>query len=145
MSRSEWLPSLTMGYRRNTAPGESANGFVVGLSFPVWSTSQRTRAARARQTAAELRADDESRRLESSLEARKYRELRVILEKTIAAYDPELMTRTLALLAKAVDAGQITVLDYFTEADIVYGKMQELIDARYNYQSVMASLTRSTL
>lgn len=143
VSRSEWLPSLTMGYRRNTAPGESANGFVVGLSFPVWSTSQRTRAARARQTAAELRADDESRRLESSLEAQ-YREL-VILEKTIAAYDPELMTRTLALLAKAVDAGQITVLDYFTEADIVYGKMQELIDARYNYQSVMASLTRSTL
>ena len=44
-----------------------------------------------------------------------------------------------------MDAGQITVLDYFTEADIVYGKMQELIDARYNYQSVMASLTRSTL
>ena len=38
VSRSEWLPSLTMGYRRNSHTGESANaGFVVGLSFPVWS------------------------------------------------------------------------------------------------------------
>lgn len=139
----EWLPSLTMGYRRNTAPGEAQNGFIVGMSFPVWSTGQRTRAARARRTAAELRADEATREVETRIRAQ-YDEL-LLLEKTIRAYDENLMEETLRLLAKSLEASQITVLQYFTEADAVYAKMEELIDARYRYNAILASLTRSEL
>ena len=143
VSRQSWLPAINMGFRRNTAPGESQNGFVVGLSFPVWSSKYRVRAAHARQVAAELRAEDAERTTETRMQA-EYQEF-VTLGKTIRAYDGELMTETLRLLAKAVEAGQITVLEYFNESDVVYGKMQELIEARYKYHTVMASLTRSDL
>lgn len=143
LSRKSWLPSLTMGFRRNTAPGEAQNGFLVGMSFPVWSTSHRTRAARARQTAAEMRADEATRQVETRLRSQ-YNEL-VLLDKTIRTYDDSLMAETLRLLTKAMKVGQITILQYFSEADLVYGKMQELIDARYRYHTVMASLMRSTL
>lgn len=143
LSRRSWLPSLTAGYRRNTAPGESQNGFIVGLSFPVWSNRHQVRAATARQTAAQLRAEDAELTADNLLRSQYDRLTQ--LRATIDAYDPALMQSTLALLAKAVEAGTLPVLDYYTESNAVYARMQELIAARYEYQALLAGLTRNLL
>ncbi|MDE6587940.1 MAG: TolC family protein [Paramuribaculum sp.] len=143
VSRTSWLPSINVGYRRNAAPGEAQNGMVVGLSFPVWSNSHRVRAARERHEAARLRAEDTGRQLETALR-QQYIEM-TQLYKSMGTYDMDMMTRTLALLVKAVEAGQITVFEYFNESEAVYGKIAELIDARYRYNKVLATLTRSRL
>lgn len=142
-SRSGWLPSISVGYRRNGAPGEAQHGMIVGLSFPVWSNSSRVQAARERQAAARLRAEDTGCQLEASLR-QQYNEMSGLV-KTMQLYDEELMSHTLAMLVKAVEAGQITVFDYFTESDKVYEKMAELIEARYRFNTVMANLTKSRL
>ncbi|MDE7152577.1 MAG: TolC family protein [Candidatus Amulumruptor sp.] len=143
VSRTSWLPSINVGYRCNAAPGEAQNGMVVGLSFPVWSNSHRVRAARERHEAARLRAEDTGRQLETALR-QQYIEM-TQLYKSMGTYDMDMMTRTLALLVKAVEAGQITVFEYFNESEAVYGKIAELIDARYRYNKVLATLTRSRL
>ncbi len=143
VSRMGWLPSLSMGFRRNTVPGEAQNGLVVGMSFPVWSTGKHVKAARARKAAAELRADEATRQVEARIRSQ-YNELQT-LDTTVRSYDPALMSETLRLLGKALEGGQITVIEYFNETALVYGKMQELMDAQYQYQVVMASLTRSSL
>ena len=43
LNRQNWLPSLEVGYRRNTALDEASNGFLVGASFQIFSN--RTKAA----------------------------------------------------------------------------------------------------
>lgn len=37
--KSEWLPNISFGYRRNTEQREAINGFMVGVSFPLYSNS----------------------------------------------------------------------------------------------------------
>lgn len=143
LSRQSWLPSLRAGYRRNTSPGESQNGFIVGLSFPVWSNRHQVRAATARRTAAQLRAEDAELAADNLLRSQYDRLTQ--LRATIDAYDPALLQSTLALLAKAVEAGTLPVLDYYTESNAVYARMQELIAARYEYQTLLADLTRNLL
>lgn len=143
VSRQGWLPGIRAGYRRNTSPGESMNGFIVGLSFPVWSNKSQMRAARARQTAAELRADDAELKTDNLLRSQYDRlaQLRALID----SYDAALLDNTVTLLTKAVNAGTIPVLTYYTEADLVYQKFQELNEARYQYHAILASLMRNEL
>lgn len=143
VSRMSWLPSINAGYRRNTAPGEAQNGMLIGLSFPVWSNSSRIRAARARRTAAEMRADDATVRAEGELKSR-YDEL-TDLRRVIDSYDTALMTESLRLLNKSVETGHISVLEYYTESDLIYEKLSELSEARYTYHTILANMTRSEL
>ena len=39
LQKNEWLPNISFGYRRNTEQGEGINGFLVGVSFPLYSNS----------------------------------------------------------------------------------------------------------
>ncbi len=36
VNKSQWLPKLELGYRRNTETGVPFNGVVVGFSFPLF-------------------------------------------------------------------------------------------------------------
>ncbi len=143
ISRQSWLPSINAGYRRNAAPGEAQNGMLLGLSFPVWSNSSRVRAARARRSAAEMRADDAAVRAEGELRSR-YDEL-TDLRRVIESYDLTLMEESLRLLNKAVETGHISVLEYYTESDVIYEKLSELSEARFAYHTLLANMTRSEL
>lgn len=134
-----WLPSVTAGYRRNTeGHGPSLNGFIVGLSFPLWSTRAATRAAASRRRAAEYRAADAQARAEADFDGA-YRQL-LSLRSVIDAYDPDIFASTLELLARSLDAGLITATDYYAEADAIYTKWQELLDARFLYASTLARI-----
>lgn len=143
ISRQSWLPSISAGYRRNTAPGEAQNGMLIGLTFPVWSNSSRIRAARARRSAAEMRADDAAVRAEGELKSR-YDEL-TDLRRVIDSYDTTLMAESLRLLNKSVETGHISVLEYYTESDLIYEKLSELSEARFAYHTILANMTRSEL
>ncbi len=68
VQKNEWLPSISFGYRRNTEQGEAINGFLVGVSFPLYSNSTNVKAARERRESAELQVmQAHSTRLKSSL------------------------------------------------------------------------------
>ena len=54
LQKNEWLPNISFGYRRNTEHGEGINGFLVGVSFPLYSNSNNVKAARQRRESAEL-------------------------------------------------------------------------------------------
>ena len=56
VQKSEWLPSISFGYRRNTEQREAINGFMVGVSFPLYSNSSNVKAARRSLAAHQLRA-----------------------------------------------------------------------------------------
>ena len=65
--KSEWLPNISFGYRRNTEQREAINGFMVGVSFPLYSNSSNVKAARQRRQSAELQVTQAQHEAESSL------------------------------------------------------------------------------
>ena len=67
------------------------------------------------------------------------------LRAAAAAYDLPLMRETLRLLRTAVDNGELSVTDYYTEADGVYLNMQSFLDLERQYQGVVADVMKNEL
>lgn len=142
-SKGEWLPSLTVGYRRNTETGEASNGFLVGMSFPLYSNGKKVKAARARKAAAELKTDEARAQAESEVAAR-INELRRV-ESSLAIYDTALMRQTLDMIRKAVEAGRMSLIEYYTEADAIYFKMDACLSLENRRHRLWAEITRAGL
>ena len=55
------------------------------------------------------------------------------------------MTNTLSLLKEAVTEGQISVIDYYTEADNVYNKLMAYYEVENRYQKLLAEIYKNRL
>lgn len=143
ITKKEWLPNISLGYRRNTEMKEQVNGVLVGLSFPIISNSSKVKAARQRQQSAELQLQQARKDAESSLKAR-YLQL-TSLQQVLDHSDVEMMKETLGLLAKALQHGEITSLQYYTEIDNIYEKLQRHIDVHCQSTKLLAELHRNEL
>lgn len=143
VNRQNWLPKLEVGYRRNTSMNEASDGFIVGISVPLFSGKNKVKIAKARHTAAI--AGLENARLQSINEMRSsYFEL-TELAQALEEYDLPLMLNTLEALKKAVTAGQISIMDYYMEADNIFNSLADYIGIENRYQVLMAELFRNEL
>lgn len=138
-----WMPRLSLGYRRNTDMDEASNGFLVGAAFPIFSNGSRVKAAKARKAAAMLNLDNAKVQVESETEAQ-LQELRR-MEEAMRIYDLGLLSRSLGLLKKAVAAGSMSLVDYYTEVDGIYRKWQAYLTLENQYQGLWATLGKSRL
>lgn len=143
VQRQNWLPKLQVGYRRNTSIDEKSNGFLIGGSLPLFSNRKKNKIARAQAVSARLRLDDVRLQTEADVQSR-YNELRQ-LDEAMRAYDVTLMTNTLSLLKESVTEGQISVLDYYTEADNVYNKLMAYYEVENRYQKLLAEIYKNRL
>lgn len=143
VQRQNWLPKLEVGYRRNTSIDEKSNGFLIGGSLPLFSNRKKNKIARAQAVSARLRLDDVRLQTEADVQSR-YNELRQ-LDEAMRAYDVTLMTNTLSLLKEAVTEGQISVIDYYTEADNVYNKLMAYYEVENRYQKLLAEIYKNSL
>lgn len=139
-SRQAWLPQLSVGYRRNTDGPIHSHGFLLGAAFPLYSTSARVKAARARQQAAQQELDAAHQEAEDALRLR-YAEL-LRLHNVLDHSDTALLQETLTLLTRALQHGQLTALEYYTETADIYEKLQAHIDLHARYARLFAELHR---
>lgn len=138
MSRTAWLPNLSVGYRRNTERGEAVNGFLVGASFPLMGSKNKVRAARMRQQSAQTDVIQLRHETETQLRAL-YKEL-LALHETVNRFDTNLMEESLGLLTKALQMGQITTLQYYTEVGEIYDKLLSQIELEHQAAKVYARM-----
>lgn len=138
MARQEWLPNISVGYRRNTAEKESVNGFMVGLSFPLFSTSDKVKAARKRQLSSQLQIEQVRQSTESALRSR-YNQL-LALRQVLNHDDVEMMQETIQLLNKALQHGELSAIQYYNEVSSIYEKLQSHINTHCQSAKLYAEL-----
>lgn len=138
-----WMPRLSVGYRRNTEMSEASNGFLVGASFPIFSNASRVKAAKARRAAAQLYLDNARVQAERETDAL-LQELRR-MDDVMKVYDLGLLRQSLELLKKAVTAGSMSLIDYYTEADKIYQKRQTYLTVEHQYHTLWATLRKNSL
>lgn len=141
--RQGWLPSLTIGYRRNTELREASNGFLVGAALPLFSNSGKVKSAKARLHSAEADLADTRSETESRLEGEinQLKGLREILD----TYDDSLLQSTLELYGKSLEKGEITLTDYYSETGILYDRLTVRAALERDFQRIAASLLRYDL
>lgn len=143
VNRHGWLPKLEVGYGREGGSDAMLNGFVVGVSVPIFSNRGKVKAARARQAGAELVQEQVAQQVEADIQSLFNEATR--LRASMQAYDTGLMDKTLSALKQAVEAGQLSVLDYYSEAETVYASQEKLVDLENRYQKVIAQLYKNSL
>ena len=143
LQKNEWLPNISFGYRRNTEHGEGINGFLVGVSFPLYSNSNNVKAARQRKESAELQVAQAQNEAEATLRTN-YEQLQG-LQQVIDHSDVKLLQESLTLFAKALQQGEITALVYYVEINSIYEKLQRHIDLHCQSVKLLAELHKEEL
>lgn len=143
LQKNEWLPNISFGYRRNTEQGEGINGFLVGVSFPLYSNSNNVKAARQRRESAELQVMEAQNEAEASMRTN-YEQLQG-LQQVIDHSDVKLLQESLTLFAKALQHGEITALVYYVEINSIYEKLQRHIDLHCQSVKLLAELHKAEL
>ena len=143
VDKQNWLPKLEAGFRRNTDTGTSMNGFVVGGSIPLFSNRKKVQIAKAQAISAQLMQEDAKLQVENNLMAL-YNEMKQ-LKEAMDTYDVPLMHRSLDLLKQALKEGQISLIEYFVEAESVYKNLLARMQLENQYQKVMANIYKNEL
>ena len=143
VDKQNWLPKLEAGFRRNTDTGTSMNGFVVGGSIPLFSNRKKVQIAKAQAISAQLMQEDAKLQVENNLMAL-YNEMKQ-LKEAMDTYDVSLMHRSLDLLKQALKEGQISLIEYFVEAESVYKNLLARMQLENQYQKVMANIYKNEL
>ena len=145
VNKNRGLPALEVGYRLNTAVGgERFNGFLVGMSIPLFANRNYIRQAKAQQLYTELQmqqavtqAEQELMQLYAQAQALKISidEYRAVLENQ----------QHLTLLNKAIQAGQISMIAYFVDVSTLYDSLQNYSQLQNEYQKILAELYKYRL
>lgn len=143
VQKNEWLPNISLGYRRNTEQGEAINGVLVGVSFPLYSNSRQMKAARERKESAELQVAQAKHEAVATLRTN-YEQLQG-LQQVIDHSDVKLLQESLTLFAKALQQGEITALAYYVEINSIYEKLQRHIDLHCQSVKLLAELHKNDL
>ena len=143
VDKQNWLPKLQAGFRRNTDSEMSMNGFVIGGSIPLFSNRKKVQIAKAQALSAQLLKEDAQLEKENELMAL-YNEMKQ-LKQALDTYDVPLMHRSLALLKQALEEGQLSLIEYFVEAEGIYKNLQARMQLENQYQKVMANIYKTEL
>ncbi|MDO4756705.1 MAG: TolC family protein [Parabacteroides sp.] len=145
VNRSKGLPSFNLGYRMNpSSGGKRYNGFLVGISIPLFSNRNNVRQAKAESLYADLQLDNAETMVERNLH-QLYNQA-IALRTSIDEYSRVLSSQNnLVLLNKAIQAGQISMIEYFVDVTTLYDSMQNHMQLQNEYQKVMAQLYKFQL
>ena len=143
-NKQGWLPTLELGYRRNTESGRPLNGVVVGFSFPVFENHNKVKMARKQALRIDYQKEDASLQARSTL-WQLYEEahsLNTSIEEYECAFRQQ---QDLSLLKQALIGGQISMIEYFVEVSIIYQSKINLLQLQNRYQKAMAQIYKSRL
>lgn len=140
ISRMKSLPSLSAGYMSEKVVGEQFQGVSVGISIPLWENKNRVKQAKASVRAAESRAVDSRVQFYNQLQLLYNRTagLKVATEKYQQSLE---MANNTELLKKALDAGEISLLEYMVEMGLYYDIINQVLGTERDFQKAFAELS----
>lgn len=141
VNKQSWIPKFEIGYRRNTEGDNASNGFLIGGSIPLFSSKNKVKIAKARQTEAVMQ--HANARINAENSARTMINQMKQLKASADAYDVPLMRQTLKLLRTAVENGEISVTEYYVEADNIYKNMITYMDIERQYQDALTEIYKT--
>jgi outer membrane protein TolC len=140
LSKAMGLPTFSAGYMSEKVVGQHYQGISLGISIPLWENKNRVKQAKAAVRAAESRETDTKQQFYGQLRIFYNRALG--LKTTADNYRKSLVNvNSTDLLKKALDAGEISLLDYILEMGLYYDTVNQTLEAERDYQKAFAELS----
>jgi len=141
LSTSLSLPKLQGGYMSEKVAGEQFQGVTVGLSIPLWENRNEIKFAKARTIAVQSAEYDTKLQFYNKL---KYLHLKAVsLQNSIVDYGSKLQIFSNSqLLKKALDKGEISLIDYIYELTFYYESVNRLLVLERDVNRTQAELNQ---
>lgn len=138
------LPKMEAGYRYQGILGQNFHGLHLGLSVPLWEN--KNRLAQQQLQSAYYAGQLESRRSERFYDVKRLYEKYQNLQAGLDEYRQGLLSlNNMELLDKALQAGQITTLEYFVEQSLLYESRDRLLELEREAALAAAALFKFSL
>lgn len=144
LTRALNLPKMEAGYRYQGILGQNFHGLHLGLSVPLWEN--KNRLAQQQLQSAYYAGQLESRRNERFYDVKRLYEKYQNLQAGLDEYRQSLLSlNNMELLDKALQAGQITTLEYFVEQSLLYESRDRLVELEREVALALAELFKFSL
>ena len=140
LSRALSLPKFTTGYMSETVVGEQFRGITLGVSIPLWENKNRQRHAQARVKASETALEDTRLQFYTRLQGL-YHKASILQQNALELRRSITENRNDALLKKALDSGEISLLDYLMEIGYYYDAVIQALVVERDYEQALAELS----
>lgn len=141
LNRAMSLPKFKTGYMSETAVGQEFQGFTVGLSIPLWENKNTVKYSKANLVALEELAVDNKMQLYNHLRILHTKAIR--LQNNATDYQSKLQAiDNSELLKKALDKGEISLINYILELSIYYESVNKLLELERGTNKILAKLNQ---
>ncbi|RLD83192.1 MAG: transporter [Bacteroidetes bacterium] len=141
LNKAMRLPKLQAGYMSEGLFGVYFQGLTIGLSIPLWENKNTVKYAKANTLALES--------IESDNKAQFYNRLKTLhtkaigLQKNINVYGTDLQKfNNSKLLKKALDKGEISLIDYILELSFYYESVNNLLEKERDLNKTLVELNQ---
>ena len=141
LNRALSLPKLQAGYMSEKIVGEQFQGVTVGLTIPLWENKNTVKYAKANSMAVESMVTDN--RLQFYNQLKTLHTKAVGLQNSLNDYRLNLLLfDNSELLEKALDKGEITLIDYILDLSIYYKSVDKLLQLERDMNKTLAELNQ---
>jgi outer membrane protein TolC len=143
VSKEGWIPSFEIGYKQAYEVGDMFYGLAVGISLPLFKTSNEVKTAQARALSLSLQNDDANVKLAAEV-SQLYNEATALIA---ALDDYTLLTRqdSRQMLLKALEEGQISLVEYMSDIAQLNEAEENRLLLEYQYNLALSKLNRNNL
>ena len=132
-TKAQSMPSFSAGYMAELTDDEKWNGVTIGLSIPLWNNRHNLKRARLQVESARSEAVDAAYQLEQAaaaqrLRTERYRDIAQKMQQKLAN------ASSTALLRKALDEGEISLVEYTIENSDLFDLRIKALEAERDYQ-----------
>ena len=141
LNRAMSLPKLQTGYMSEKVVGQQFQGITVGLTIPLWENKNKVKYAEANSQALESIAADHKKQFYNHLKA--IHTKTIALQKNVNDFRSGLLAFDSSELSKkALDQGEISLINYIMEFSLYYESFNKLLELERDMNRTMAELNR---
>lgn len=141
LNRAMSLPKIQTGYMSEKVVGEQFQGITLGLSIPLWENKNTVKQAR-QQTAA-MQSMEADQKLQWNNHLKILHSKAVALQQQVSGYRQQLQALDhTGSLQKALNAGEINLVNYLLELTVYYEHVDRLLDTEHELHSTLTDMNR---
>ncbi|MCM1452550.1 MAG: TolC family protein [Clostridium sp.] len=138
------LPKFTVGLQHVNELGDNFNGFTLGMTLPFFQNRKARSTAIMRQEQAMANAHAQLTQRQDEITG-KFKSMEAWRQR-VDNYNKVFGDNAyLTLLKKALDGGEISIIEYLNETNYYHETTRTYLEAEYNYNASLAWLNRYSL
>jgi outer membrane protein TolC len=144
LTRATGMPKIRTGYYSENTSDLSLRGFQLGITIPLWENSNKVKHASGEILTAEMEAE-KFRETELARITGLYTLFVTHLKKVDQLSNALALANDPELLSLSLETGEITMIEYFYEAELYYQVMHDLLVAEKDLHLAEAELNKYNL